>query len=312
MMKLQNKKNKIVQYVIAGSVAVVILGAWISSPLMSGSSMDSAVSTWNPFKSKVADIALLGGDNGATAPGSPLSGEMIDNPATSGLGSASALFQSGAPDDSGAGAAASADASNSAPAPSASGNAPSPSFGGPNSKLQAAPSISGGNANSMTAGSSLHDKFFGTGNNKAELSRADKFGDLPKPGLNDKKNPSLLVAMLGSSAQKSQDAAGAASSGNLAAASNGASTAFGGSAAHGSGVDLNGQLEDQTAASGLQMGQTAQDLKKNDPALNKTKITPPSKPKDAADGDQQMKQQIMMMVIQMVLKMALGAVFNGI
>jgi hypothetical protein len=309
-MKLQNKKNKTVQYVIAASVAVVILGAWISSPLMSGSSMDSAVSAGNPFKSKVADIALLGGDNGAPAPGSPLSGEMIDNPATSGLGSASALFQSGASGDSGAGASASADASNAAPAPSASGNAPSPSFGGPHSRLQAAPSISGGNANSMTAGSSLHDKFFGTGNNKAEFSPAG--GDLPKSGLNDKKSPSLLVAMLGSSAQKSQDAAGAARSGNLAAASNGASTAFGGAAAHGSGMDLSGQLEDQTVASGLQMGQTAQDLKKNDPSLNKTKITPPSKPKDAATDDQQMKQQIMMMIIQMVLKMALGAVFGGV
>lgn len=310
-MRLQNKKNKAVQYVIAGSVAVVILGAWISSPLMSGSSMDSAVSAGNPFKSKVADIALLGGDNGATAPGSPLSGEMIDNPATSGLGSASALFQSGASDDSGAGASASADASGAAPEPSASGNAPSPSFGGPHSKLQAAASISGSNANSMTTGSSLHDKFFGTGNNKAALSSADKFGGLPKGGLNDKKGPSLLAA-LNSSAQKSQDAAGAAQSGSLAAASNGASTAFGGGAAPNSGMDLSGQLEDQTVASGLQMGQTAQDLKKNDPSLNKTKVTPPSQPKDVTDQSEQMKQQIMMMVIQMVLKMALGAVFGGI
>jgi hypothetical protein len=97
MMKFQPKKNKSTQYVIGGTVAVIILGIWVSIPLMSGSSLDSSISAGNPFRSKVADIGLLGSDiaSEAGAPGSPLSGEMINNPATSGEDIASSLFQSG-------------------------------------------------------------------------------------------------------------------------------------------------------------------------------------------------------------------------
>jgi hypothetical protein len=306
MMKFQNtKKNKSTQYVIGGTVAVIILGLWISLPLMSGSGLDSAVSAGNPFRSKVADIGLLGSDisSEAGAPGSALSGEMINNPATSGEYIASSLFQSGPLGDepTDGSAAASVDVSAAAPAvPSASAGAPAPAGAG--SKLRAAGSITAGNSNSMTAGGT-HNKFFGAGNQKSEINPVSP-ADLKKPTVEKK---SSLAAMLSSSADKSKLAAG---TGKLDDAKGGASSAFGGATAAANGIDLNDGLEQESVGSGMQMGQTAQDLKKNDPSLSKTKITPPSKPEDATDESEEMKNQIKMMVIQMVLKMALGMVFG--
>jgi len=304
MMKFQPKKNKSTQYVIGGTVAVIILGIWVSIPLMSGSSLDSSISAGNPFRSKVADIGLLGSDiaSEAGAPGSPLSGEMINNPATSGEDIASSLFQSGPGVEEPAAVTAEASVSADAPAPSASGAAPAPA--GPRGKLAAAPSITGGNSNSMTAGG-IHNKFFGTGNNKAELASVSA-ADLGKSPSAEKRN--TLVALLGSSADKSQSALKTGA--DLGAAKGGAAQAFANTSKTAS-TDLNSGLEQQTALSGLQMGQTAQDLKKNDPSISKTKVTPPSKPEDATDESEEMKNQIKMMVIQMVLKMALGAVFQG-
>ncbi|PKM98800.1 MAG: hypothetical protein CVU79_00710 [Elusimicrobia bacterium HGW-Elusimicrobia-3] len=304
MMKFQPKKNKSTQYVIGGTVAVIILGIWVSIPLMSGSSLDSRVSAGNPFRSKVADIGLLGSDiaSEAGAPGSPLSGEMINNPATSGEDIASSLFQSGPGVEEPEAVTAEASVSADAPAPSASGAAPAPAA--PRGKLAAAASITGGNSNSMTAGGT-HNKFFGTGNNKAELASVSA-ADLGKSASVEKRN--TLVALLGNSANKSQSALKTGA--DLGAAKGGAAQAFANTSKTSS-TDLNSNLEEQTALSGLQMGQTAQDLKKNDPSISKTKVTPPSKPEDATDESEEMKNQIKMMVIQMVLKMALGAVFQG-
>ena len=303
-MKFQAKKNKVTQYVIGGTVGVLILGLWISMPLMSGNSYDS-VAAGNPFKSKVADLSVLSDiPSEGGAPGSPLSGEMINNPATSGEDIASSLFQSGISDDASAesSASASADASASgAPAvPSASAGAPAPS--GPRAKLSAAPSISGGNANSMTAGG-LHSKFFGSGNQKSELAPIAA-ADVKKMASADKRGS--LVSMLNNSAEKSQQAA---KSGKMDAAQNGAAAAFGASV-KATGSDLDNGMEGKAIESGLQLGQTAQDLKKNDPSLSKTKVTPPSKPEDATNESEEMKKEIMKMVIQMVLKVALGAVFQ--
>ena len=309
MIRIQAKKNKATQYAIGGTVAVVILALWIAMPLMSGSSLDSSVSAGNPFRSKVADIGMLGSDisSEAGAPGSPLSGEMINNPATSGEDIASSLFQSGPGADETADSAASATADASAAAPSApgpSGSAGAPAARGPMGKLSAAASLAGSNSNSMTAGGKF-DKFFGSGNQKAEFAPATK-ADLKAPVV-DKKNS--LAAMLSNSAQKSELAA---KTGKMDDARGGAASAFGGSAKGPAGDDLNGKLEQNTALSGLQLGQTAQDLKKNDPSLSKTKITPPSKPEDATNESDEMKKQIKMMIIQMVLKMALSAVFGPI
>ncbi len=299
MMKFPAKKAKSTQYIIGGTVGVLILALWISLPLMSGSSMDGGVSAGNPFKSRVADLSDLSDiPSEGGAPGSPLSGEMINNPATSGEDIASSLFQSGISEEEAAPeAAASADpASGAVPGvPSASGGAPA--AGGPRGKLSTAASISGGNSNSMTAGG-LHNKFFGSGAGKAEVAPALPGADLKKMAAKD--NKSSLVAMLGSSADKSQLAA---KSGKMDAAQNGAASAFGASA-KAAGSDLNNEFEGKAMESGLQLGQTAQDLKKSDPSLSKTKVTPPSKPKDATDESEEMKNQIKMMIIQMVLKAA--------
>jgi len=305
MIKFQAKKKKSTQYVIGGTVAVIILGLWISLPLMTGSSLDSSASSANPFSSKAANLSLLGSEFSPEggAPGSPLNGAMIDNPATSGEELASSLFQSGLIGDESA-APASADAG--APTPgasasaSASAGAPSPS--GPKGKLSAASSISGGNANSMSSGSK-HDKFFGSGNQKSDFAPA-ALADMKKMAAPDKK--SGLVAMLSNSADKS---ALAAKTGDMNAAKGGASAAFANTAKAG-GSDLNNDLESKAVGAGMQMGQTAQDLKKNDPSLSKTKVTPPAEPEDITDQDEEMKKQIKMMIIQMVLKMALGAVFG--
>jgi hypothetical protein len=305
MMKFQTKKGgKSTQYAIGGTVAVIILGLWVSLPLMSGSTLDSRVSAGNPFRSKVADIGLLGSDisSEAGAPGSPLSGAMINNPATSGEDIASSLFQSGPLSEDPVDVSASASAEAGAPspgAPSASAAAPAPAGAG--SKLRAAASITAGNSNSATAGGT-HNKFFGAGAQKSEFAPVAP-SEVKKPVI-DKKT--ALTAMLSSSAEKSK---AAAASGKMDDAKGGSAAAFGG-AAPAKGLDLNDDYEQQSTASGLQMGQTAQDLKKNDPSLSKTKITPPSKPEDATDESEEMKNQIKMMVIQMVLKMALGMVFG--
>ena len=130
-MKFQTKKNKSTQYVIGGTIAVIILGLWISIPLMTGSSLDSSISSGNPFRSKAGNMSLLGSDISSEggAPGSPLSGAMIDNPATSGDETASSLFQSGLVGEEPAAVSATADASAAAPlppGPSGSAGAPRP------------------------------------------------------------------------------------------------------------------------------------------------------------------------------------------
>lgn len=304
MIKMQSKKSKPTQYVIGGTVAVIILGLWVSLPLMNGGTADSSVSAGNPFRSKVADISSLGSEGSSEigAPGSPLSGEMINNPATSGEEMASSLFQSGPSEEEAPAASASADqvpaASGPGGVPSASGAAPA----APRGKLAAAASITGGNSNSMTAGG-VHNKFFGSGNQKAEIAPAAAGPDMKKLAPAEKR--SSLVAMLGNSADKSIQAA---KSGNMDAAKGGAASAFGGTSGKGDTSDLNSNLETQSMESGLQMGQTAQDLKKNDPGLNKHKVTLPE-PKVAKDedADAEMKKQIMQMIIQAVLKVALGS-----
>lgn len=308
MIKFQAKKKKSTQYVIGGTVAVIILGLWISLPLMSGSSLDSSLSSGNPFRSKVANMSLLGSEFSAEggAPGSPMSGAMIDNPATSGDDIASSLFQSGLGGEEPA-ASASADASAEAPAAGSSGSgsasAGAPAASTPRGKLSAVASITAGNANSMSSGGK-HDKFFGgSGNAKSEFAPTAP-ADLKKISAADKK--AGLVAMLSSSAEKSSFAA---KTGSMDAAKGGASSAFA-NTAKGTGADLNTDLESKSIESGLQMGQTAQDLKKSDPSLSKSKITPPSKPEDVSDKDEEFKQQMKMMIIQMVLKMALGAMFG--
>ncbi len=299
-MKFQAKRSKSTQYAIGAVVAIVILALWISIPLMSGSSTDASVSAGNPFHSRVADISSLGSDisSESGAPGSPLNGEMINNPATSGEEMASSLFQSASDEEAAPAAAAGEPGSAPSAAPSSAPGVPAPS--GPGAKLTMAASLTGGNSNSSTTGG-VHNKFFGSGGQKAELAPVSG-ADLKKMAANDKK--SMLVAMLNSAADKSQLAA---KTGSLSAAKGGASEAFGASAKAGS-SGLNGNLENQALTSGLQLGETAKDLKKSDPSISKHKIDLPQPKEPVVDNSsEEMKKMIMQMVIQALLKVALAS-----
>jgi hypothetical protein len=309
MIKLQSGKSKTSQYVVGGIAAVIILGLWISMPLMNGSSLDSSVSVGNPFRSKVADISSLGGDipSEGGAPGSPLSGEMINNPATSGEDAASSLFQSGlfGEEPAAPGAAAETSASALSPAAPASSGAPRPS--GPGARLSAVASITAGNSNSMTAGG-VHNKFFGSGNQKAEFSQASG-PDLNKIAAADKR--SSLVAMLGNTAEKSKLAL---KTGNMDAVKGGAAEAFTNMAKAGA-SDLNGNLENQSASSGLQLGKTSQDLKRNDPSISKHKVSipePKTAVKDKKSEEEEWKKMIRQMIIQNLLGPMFGAMGNSL
>lgn len=296
MIKIQTRKSKTTQYAIGAAVAVIIIGLWVSLPLMNNSSLDSSMAAGNPFKSKVADISMLGTDipSEGGAPGSPLSGEMINNPATSGEDIASSLFQSGIGEDAQVDAV-SASASVSAPGPVPSGSAPAPAPAAPRGKLAAAASITGGNSNSMTAGG-VHNKFFGAGAGQKPEITANSGPDLRKISGDEKR--AGLVAMLNNTADKSQLAA---KSGNADAAKGGATSAFTNTAKAG-GSDLDSKLENQAAVSGLQLGQTAQDLKKNDPGMSKHKVNiPEPKPKKDEKADEEFKKMLMQMIIQSVI-----------
>ena len=309
MVMITGKKSKTKQYVIGGVVALVILCAWISIPLMQNSSMDSSVASGNFFKTRTADVSSLGNDipQEGGAPGYALNGEMLNNPATSGENIASSLFQSG-PDDETALVEASADDSSRPPAPlpgmSASAGAPGPSSSGSKGKLSSMPSITAGNSNSMTAGGS-HNKFFGSGAAKADIAPAadQAFKNVT---ASDKRN--ALVAMLQKAEEKSAQAAKAP---NAAAAAGGATSAFE-KTARADNSSLNTDTENDAASSGLALGAAAQDLKRNDPQMNKKKVSLPE-PKAVKDdkGDEEIKKMLLQMIISSVLGPMFATVFGA-
>ncbi|OGS17392.1 MAG: hypothetical protein A2234_02110 [Elusimicrobia bacterium RIFOXYA2_FULL_58_8] len=315
MIKLNiRKKNKPVQYAVGGTVAVIILGVWVSLPLINNTVMSSSVAAGNPFNSKVANISSLGGDvvvdGGAV--GSPLSGEMINNPATSGEEILSTLFGSGAADEAQPADASYASASaEPAPASDAGGSYGSGADSGygsgsssrPGGKLAAVASLAGSSGGSMTAGGT-HGKFFGSGNQKSEFAPAGG-GDLKKMPSSAPDRKGSVSAMLGGAVAQSKLAAGA---GDLGSARGGATTAFGGNARGGASADLKGAVEESAAVSGLEMGQAAGNLKKSNPGLNKKtvtmpKVTPPEKLKEPEDWKQ--------VIIKMLIQASIGMVFGG-
>lgn len=310
MIKLNTRKNKSSQYVVGGTVAIIILGVWISLPLMNNSSMSASVGAGNPFKSKVSDISSLGSDVSAegSAPGAALSGEMINNPATSGEEILSSLFQSGPEDGAGAADSASASADvGAAPGPAGSSAAPyAPSAGGgsgPGGKLNAVASLGGSGGGSMTAGGT-HGKFFGSGNQKADFAPAVG-ADLKKIASGpDKKG--AVTAMLNNTQAQSKLAA---SAGALGDARGGAAAAFGGSSKGGATASLDSAAQQGAGAVGLEDGQATGNLKRNDPSLNKSKVTPPAvtPAKEVKDPNEEMKK----MIIQLIIKAAMGMAFGA-
>jgi len=309
MMKIVGKKPKSTQYVVGGVVAVIILLAWISIPLMNSSSLDSSAGSGGMFKKSTADISSLGTDipSEGGAPGYSLSGEMLNNPATSGENIASSLFQSGPEDEAPPSDTGAPDLSAPA-APPGSGSGVSSMGGGSSSgskgKLSAMPSITSGNGNSVTTGGKF-DKPFGTGGAKAELTpMTDK---LPKKDMTAGDKRSALVAML----QKVDDkSALAAKSVNAGEARGNATSAFEKSA-KADNSDLNSSMERGSSGAGLAMGEAAQDLKRSDPTLSKNKSNIPE-PKVAKDESKEADEAMKKMIIQMLISSVIGPMFSSI
>ncbi|HNW43599.1 MAG TPA: hypothetical protein PKI19_03790 [Elusimicrobiales bacterium] len=320
MIKLNTrKKNKPIQYVVGGTVAVIILGVWVSMPLMNNSSMSSSVSAGNPFKSKVADISSLGSEVSLEggAPGAALSGEMINNPATSGESILSSLFQSGSAEEAPAEASAAASAeAGSAPSSSGgygdSGGGSAPSSSNLGAKLNRVASIGSGGGNSQTAGSagSTHGKFFGSGNEKAEFasSLGADFKKAAAAPAQDKRG--TVNAMLNNTLAQSKQAARAD---NLASARGDAGNPFGGSGKGSAAADLKSTArQGASEVSGIEDGQATGNLKTNDPSLNKSKITPPTPPKEDTSAKKDSNEELKQMFIKMLMQAMLGMVFGGI
>jgi hypothetical protein len=310
MLKLMEKKQKPTQYIVGGAIAVVILFAFVSIPLMQSSSRDSAVDPNSFFRTRTADVNSLVGDmppEGA-APGYSLNGGMLNNPVTSGENIAATLFQSG-PYEEGAPANSPADSLTASaqlpgvPSPAADASAGAPPSSGPRPKMASMPSTTAGNANSMTAGGGTHDKFFGSGAaaKKEELPPAAKLSKRPDIA-SEKRN--AMVAGLEKMGEKSSLASRSVSADQ---SREGASSAFVASVKPQS-ADLNTAMERGSSGAGLSLGEAAQDLKRNDPQLSSKRITVPEPVVDKdAEADEEMKK----MILQMLMSSLLGGLMSG-
>lgn len=300
--KEEEKKRKMV-YIIAGAIAVVIFFIWISLPLMQKSRWDFSVAKPYDMSKKSADLALLD-SGGIDAPGSPLTGALIDNPATSLDLEASSLFKM--PDNEikyeeekkdEKTTSSSVDASVSAPSVSHP-QAAAPSSGG---KLNKLPSLGGSSGGTMTVGST-YDKFFGSQKADASLVPLNGKSNDIKTTKGNLALAALKVAeknsLLAEHAKSAEQSKGAATN------------AF----EKGTKVDeymLNSKEEKDVAESGLALAKAETDFKKSDPNLSKKKITLPQPSKDE-DESKKMEEQIKMMLLQMILQATVGQVFGAI
>ena len=302
------KKGKKSQYVIGSVIAIVIIFMWISLPLMNRSSLDSSVPYGSPFSKKSGDLSLLSDGAGMNAPGSLLSGELTDNPATSLDLAASSLFGylgsgeaeasvSGSGSDSGSGDSGSGAGS------SGSGGGHS-SYGGPKGKLSVMPSITSGNSNSSTVGST-HNKFFGSGKSEAEL--------VPMGGNLDLKPKNQKAGVLFNSLKNAKDQSlKGATAKEHQEAKNASSTGFDGSQ-RSTANDLNGSLENDAASAAAGLGSGVDTLlKNNDPKLNsKDNSLPTPTPEEDEEAEESMDDQIKKMIIQMLLQAVIGQTFGA-
>jgi hypothetical protein len=122
------------------------------------------------------------------------------------------------------------------------------------------------------------------------------------------------VLALENSAKKSAQAARA---GSIGQASQGASSAFG--KAKPDSASLDGVMERESNSAGTQLGNLDQDLKRNDPSLNKKAIKPPEPKAENAIGSSSSTaagvsedDKIKMMIVQMMISSILGPVFGAI
>jgi len=306
MIKLNEKRHKVTQYVVGGAVAIVVLFVWISIPLMQNSSLDSPAGPAGFFKTRMADVGSLGSEipPEGGAPGYSLNGGMLNNPVTSGENIASSLFQSG-PDEETPPVSASADVAvpktpgGAGASASASASAEPPPSGS-RSKLGTVPSITAGNSNSMTNGS-VHNKFFGTGaaDKKEEFTPSEQAFKRPMAAA-DKR-----TAMLNTLAKAGDRSSLAARAFGAAASRSGATGAFERGGGAGS-VNLNTGMEESAMGSGLALGAAAEDLKRNDPHMSAKNRTLPEPKPAMADEDEEMRKMIM----QLLLSSLIGGMFK--
>jgi hypothetical protein len=297
-----NDKKKKMQYIIASIVAIVILFMWVSLPLLNKSSWDTTVSNSYGMAKKSADLSLLD-SAGVDAPGQPLTGAMIDNPATTLDLEASTLFKMPETEvkyeensENKESSSSSVDSNVSAPNVSV----PSTDSSFTTAKLNKLPSISGGNSGSMTIGST-HDKFFGQTNSKAELV---PLNENSKDIKSDKTNFALSALK-----QAEKSSLMAANSKNPDSQRGAATSAFEKTQK----IDetyLNSKEEKEFARGGLEFAKAESDLKKNDPSVSKKKVSLPSPSKDE-DESKKMEEQIKQMLLQMVIQATIGQVFGA-
>jgi len=300
-----NDKKKKVQYIVGGVIAFILLVLWITAPLSNKSGWDVAVSNPYGMSKKSADLALLD-SAGADAPGLPLTGALIDNPATKLDLEASSLFRMPESeityeenrdklDGENGNSTGSADALSSPPSPNPGG------AGYVKGKLNKLPSLTGGNSGTMTVGT-VHNKFFGQEAAKSELVPLDsKINDIKS----NKKNFALealkhadLESKKALEAKNSDESRGAATS------------AFEKSQK----VDsyyLNSKEENDSYQSGIELSKVESDFKRNDPAISNKKIALPKPTKDE-DESKKMEEEIKKMLLQMIIQATVGQVFGAI
>jgi len=293
----QREKNKKAQYIIGSIVAIIVLFIWLSIPLMNKSPLDASVPVGG-FSKKSADLSMLSDSSGVDAPGSPLSGELIDNPSTNLDLAASSLFGSGVSENKENTSENTVSSNNTESITSSNNDSGSISYSGPKAKLQVLPPLTAGNSNSQTIGST-HNKFFGSNQIKPDLiPQNEKLDVKPKT-----EKAQALFAALKNAEQKSIQAAQAK---NVDEARNSATTAFENNKKD---TLLDGKDEKESSEAGMELGKVNQDLKKNDPELNKHKVTPPT-PQADIDKDktaEEMKKWLLQMLLQATVGQMFGA-----
>ena len=296
--KKSGKKKS--QYIIGSIVAIVILFFWVTLPLIQNSSSSSSSSFDRNFSKKTGDIALLADSAGVDAPGNNLSGELIDNPATSLDMAASSLFSSGETESENTQTPQVSEVKNVPSNDSSYANVGSNYGSVPKGKLSVLPSLASGNSGSNTIGTS-HNKFFGgEANGKADFVKPNELDTKTKDG----KTSQVLASLKNAQDQSLK----ALNSKDLNQAKNSASSAFENNVKKEDKSKLETDVEKKMAESGLQMGKVDQDFKRNDPNLDKKSVKLPEPKTETDNGEEEMKQMIRQMIMQATIGKLFGAV----
>ncbi len=300
---VQNKKKKL-QYIIAGIIAFCIFALWVTLPLVNNSPWDSAVANPYAMSKKSADLALLD-SAGADAPGNPLTGALIDNPATNLSLEASSLFKMPESElkyeeeTKSEENVTSADSQVSVPNVNVHG-----AGGGdfsPKGKLAKLPSLTAGNSGTMTIGTT-HNKFFGQETGKAELV---PLKDEKNFNTGGKQNFAL------SALQKAEKQSLAALNAKQPDQQRGAATSAFEQTKKADESFLNTKDEQAQREAGLELSKIESDLKRNDPSISKKKISLPSPQKDE-DESKKMEEEIKKMLLQMIIQATVGQIFGAL